>query len=938
MTKRVTALLSFLAILAVVLVTAGDVSAQEGFVGDGDASTETPYTEPAPPPEPPTEAELEVLADSAGGGASIDPEVGAEPPIEVSPEPEAVEDPGGSGAMNFFRVVSQSGVCNHPTLQSAVNSASSGDLIISAPGIYDDNVNIDDKNLTIFGGNSANCAFVLTGAPQGDTIFTYSGSTDSAIEIGCNGSGLDQVVLLSYVTVANTDSSEGNIRICEGTLTMSAAVSRGGNATSNGGGGIQASGDWPTVINLNAITAGPNAAETLITGNTGVHGGGIWTGSSNVNINMDGARISANQAASGNGGGMEIDGGRVNVHRSFISFNNAGNVGGGFYLTNNARLNLRSGSRVFSNSADNIGGGAYLSTVAFMSMEPGTRLSTNSAPRGGGAGLFGSSAITTGNAALAAGGNAYIEILSNNATGGDGGGFWHNNGNTGGGVYLYNAHFANNTSTGNGALAWMSGDSSFVTLDTIGAGCGSGAAPSLNNMCVRIRNNDAGGNAAIYLTETSSAYIAEAGIYNNDGASNTVDADVLYVGADADADVLASLFVNNGRTCSDGANLVSLGTLDAVGLTFAGNDNCAIDHDGGTTTTSRILTDRRYNGGSYAGICNVKLIGNTSSVPDATAVPDLYFTTTTNSNYEVTALSSAVDICPNRAGGLSNDVVGRGALNGKGFGAGFDAGAFETPLSQGVICDGNPATHIGTVFADVFSTGGGQQRYAAGPGDDVIDTGGGNDVVCAGSGNDTVDGGTGDDRLFGNGGQDDMNGEDGNDYVDGGAGNDRIFGAPGNDVMYGRDGSDWVVGGNGNDRMWGGTGDDRMGGNGNDDMIYGEDGNDRIWGGSHADIIDGGAGNDEMNGLLGPDEILGGSGNDIMRGDPGNDLLDGGTGNDTGFGGDGWDTLFGRSGNDVLNGGGLNDTFSGGPGTDICRGNLGVDNQDGSCETTNSIP
>ena len=90
------------------------------------------------------------------------------------------------------------------------------------------------------------------------------------------------------------------------------------------------------------------------------------------------------------------------------------------------------------------------------------------------------------------------------------------------------------------------------------------------------------------------------------------------------------------------------------------------------------------------------------------------------------------------------------------------------------MCDGKPATRIGTGGNDVLAGTPAADVIVGLGGHDTIHGLAGNDTVCAGDGNDTVRGGAGNDRISGGNGNDRLYGEAGNDFLDGGAGNNII--------------------------------------------------------------------------------------------------------------------------------------------------------------------
>jgi len=113
------------------------------------------------------------------------------------------------------------------------------------------------------------------------------------------------------------------------------------------------------------------------------------------------------------------------------------------------------------------------------------------------------------------------------------------------------------------------------------------------------------------------------------------------------------------------------------------------------------------------------------------------------------------------------------------------------PDQPPVLCNGLPATIVGTDGND----------YLVGtPGNDVIHGLAGNDTIFGLGGDDVICGGPGRDKLYGNSGNDKLFGGAGNDVLKGGTGRDRLFGQSGNDAMAGQSGSDRCDGGGGTDK------------------------------------------------------------------------------------------------------------------------------------------
>ncbi|MEM7286813.1 MAG: calcium-binding protein [Actinomycetota bacterium] len=186
-----------------------------------------------------------------------------------------------------------------------------------------------------------------------------------------------------------------------------------------------------------------------------------------------------------------------------------------------------------------------------------------------------------------------------------------------------------------------------------------------------------------------------------------------------------------------------------------------------------------------------------------------------------------------------------------------------TPEPVPFLCNGLPATIVGTDGPDTLVGTDGPDVIVALGGDDTIVGGAAADVICAGSGADTVDGGPGADIIFG---------QRGRDEIRGGAGGDTISGGSARDTIDGQSGRDTISGGSAADT---------------------------IRGGRHADTIDGGTGRDVILGGKGPDDIDGGGGRDTISGNTGGDTIDGGRHADTLDGGKGTDSCTGGTGADT---------------------------------------
>ena len=111
-------------------------------------------------------------------------------------------------------------------------------------------------------------------------------------------------------------------------------------------------------------------------------------------------------------------------------------------------------------------------------------------------------------------------------------------------------------------------------------------------------------------------------------------------------------------------------------------------------------------------------------------------------------------------------------------------------LSEIPLCNGQPATCVGTDGHDLIWGSDGSDVIYAGAGHDVIHGDAGDDTICGGDGNDSIHGARGDDTLFGGNGSDWLFGARDHDTLFGGEGDfDVLWGGPGIDVLNGGPGN-----------------------------------------------------------------------------------------------------------------------------------------------------
>lgn len=157
-------------------------------------------------------------------------------------------------------------------------------------------------------------------------------------------------------------------------------------------------------------------------------------------------------------------------------------------------------------------------------------------------------------------------------------------------------------------------------------------------------------------------------------------------------------------------------------------------------------------------------------------------------------------------------------------------------------------------------------------------------------------------------------GTEGDDTLRGGPETNTIYGLGGNDRLFGGASDDILDGGADGDFLWGGTGaDEIIGGTGTDFAMY-----STASSGVTASLETGGTAGEALGDSFSGVENLGGSAfDDVLSGDAGDNLLLGYAGADTVNGGSGNDILSGYAGDDILDGGIGNDILYGGVGADV---------------------
>lgn len=256
-------------------------------------------------------------------------------------------------------------------------------------------------------GGASNTIVFQTGVKKlSGTIELQSELPAILKNVSINGPGSSVLTVLGNGNAANPyrifDISTGVIATIQG-LTI-----EGGYVFGDSGGGIYNGGR----LTLNGDLIALNQAVANGVG-AGGNGGGIWNGLGN-SLTLASTDVASN-TASGYGGGI-MNQGTVLGQGTSIYANNAANGGGLYNLQNvknvNANIFLQRDSEVYSNSASGDGGGIYVNGgEVTMSGFSGGYISKNDATNGGGV------YVLTGTLSLSLG----LSVTSNQASNNGGG-------------------------------------------------------------------------------------------------------------------------------------------------------------------------------------------------------------------------------------------------------------------------------------------------------------------------------------------------------------------------------------------------------------------------------------------------------------------------------------------------------------------------------------
>lgn len=281
---------------------------------------------------------------------------------------------------------------DHPTIGEGIAVAADGDTILVQPGVYEENIDFDGKNITIGSlflttqDTGYISQTIIDGGQNGSVVTFANGETSSAVLTGftlTNGSG-------TYVTSGSHSYYNGGGIYCENANPSLSYLYIENNSAEDYGGGLFLSESELTISHL-------RIAEN----NSGNSGAGIYV-KDNSNLFILNSEICDNEAET-SGGGVFLVGSQVEFEDVLLSDNiaqiggaiigigtgtdmilvntivtdNHASVGGGAIYASNCGV-LLSGASLFNNTAASSGGGIYASSVNFDS-ENRSNIYSNSA-------------------------------------------------------------------------------------------------------------------------------------------------------------------------------------------------------------------------------------------------------------------------------------------------------------------------------------------------------------------------------------------------------------------------------------------------------------------------------------------------------------------------------------------------------------------------------
>ena len=338
-------------------VTYSDI--QGGYTGTGNVAVDPQFVSPAS-----SDFHLQLTSpviDRCLGGPATDFDAERRPivqhtaasPYDMGADEVSVPQVGLNGAS-----------CAYGTVQQAVNAAADGDVIQIASGVYFENVDVINKDITLAGGYDSTCtasgtdATRIEGSMNSDSTLGVNHSTltlqglELAWGSGIGGgllAGSNASITLDHTKVEdNHGTYGGGIYVSAGsavTLTNDSDVVN--NTATMYGGGARV---WGTLVGTETFSD--------ISNNCAPHGGGVSVRDGTLELRDSDMYKNEAAAANGMGGGIHALGGEITLTGNAWVYRGTAYDGAGLYA-NGAALHFVDG-QVGGNTAAHDGGGLYL--------------------------------------------------------------------------------------------------------------------------------------------------------------------------------------------------------------------------------------------------------------------------------------------------------------------------------------------------------------------------------------------------------------------------------------------------------------------------------------------------------------------------------------------------------------------------------------------------
>ena len=249
-----------------------------------------------------------------------------------------------------------------PTIQGAINAATTGDTVCVSSGLYIENLNLLGKTISVVHVQDGGFAQILSSS--GGSVVTFSSNEGRT------------TVLDGFILTGGNPLNGGGIYINSAAPTIRDCLIQFNGATNNGGGAY--------IVSFGFTTSDPLFENCDFSQNQATAGSGGAVVGIGANATFEDCRFSSNTAAN-NGGGLSFNSDcDVTLERCIIENNVCTNgSGGGLYCRIRSTVQLLN-CWVVSNIAAAGGGGGVWSDFQCDNVYRGTTISRNSAISGGG--------------------------------------------------------------------------------------------------------------------------------------------------------------------------------------------------------------------------------------------------------------------------------------------------------------------------------------------------------------------------------------------------------------------------------------------------------------------------------------------------------------------------------------------------------------------------